>query len=120
MIQRLSAITLAVRDMAMAISFYSTFGFAIVYGGPEATFTSLRMGEAFVNLILRSDYTPAWWGRVIFYVDDVDTLYQTLTNQGLTPANPPRDASWGERFFHIVDPDGHELSFAKPLTPSSP
>jgi catechol 2,3-dioxygenase-like lactoylglutathione lyase family enzyme len=120
MIQRLSAITLAVREMSTAVSFYSTFGFAIVYGGPEATFTSLRMGEAFVNLILRSDYTPAWWGRVIFYVDDVDALYLTLTNQGLTPANPPRDASWGERFFHIVDPDGHELSFATPLTPSSP
>jgi catechol 2,3-dioxygenase-like lactoylglutathione lyase family enzyme len=120
MIQRLSAITLAVRDMPTAVSFYSTFGFAIVYGGRQATFTSLRMGEAFVNLILRSDYTPAWWGRVIFYVDDVDALYHTLTAQGLTPANPPRNASWGERFFHIVDPDGHELSFAKPLTPSSP
>lgn len=120
MIQRLSAITLAVREMSTAVSFYSTFGFAIVYGGPEATFTSLRMGEAFVNLILRSDYTPAWWGRVIFYVDDVDALYHTLTNQGLTPVHPPRDASWGERFFHIVDPDGHELSFAKPLMPASP
>ena len=27
----------------------------------------------------------------------------------------PRDAEWGERFFHVTDPDGHELSFAKPL-----
>ncbi|HIM82059.1 MAG TPA: VOC family protein, partial [Dehalococcoidia bacterium] len=23
--------------------------------------------------------------------------------------------SWGERYFHINDPDSHELSFAKPL-----
>ena len=22
------------------------------------------------------------------------------------------DAPWGERFLHISDPDGHELSFA--------
>jgi uncharacterized glyoxalase superfamily protein PhnB len=22
---------------------------------------------------------------------------------------------WGERFFHVTDPDGHELSFAWPL-----
>jgi uncharacterized glyoxalase superfamily protein PhnB len=22
----------------------------------------------------------------------------------------PRDAEWGERFFHLTDPDGHELS----------
>jgi hypothetical protein len=27
----------------------------------------------------------------------------------------PRDASWGERYFHMLDPDGHELSFAHPF-----
>lgn len=119
MIQRLSAITFAVRDMPTAVSFYSSFGLTIVYGGPEATFTSLHMGELYVNLILQPDHTPAWWGRVIFHVDDVDALYHAIIAQGLTPANPPRDAPWGERFFHIVDPDGHELSFAKPLAPLS-
>jgi uncharacterized glyoxalase superfamily protein PhnB len=25
----------------------------------------------------------------------------------------PTDAPWGERYFHLRDPDGHELSFAK-------
>jgi catechol 2,3-dioxygenase-like lactoylglutathione lyase family enzyme len=119
MIQRLSAITFAVRDMPTSVSFYSAFGFTAVHGGPDATFTSLHMGEVYVNLTLRPDHVPAWWGRAIFYVDDVDALYQAITAQGLTPANPPRDASWGERFFHIVDPDGNELSFAKPLIPST-
>jgi uncharacterized glyoxalase superfamily protein PhnB len=28
----------------------------------------------------------------------------------------PTDAPWGERYFHLRDPDGHELSFAKLLT----
>jgi uncharacterized glyoxalase superfamily protein PhnB len=27
----------------------------------------------------------------------------------------PHDAEWGERYFHVTDPDGHELSFAWPL-----
>jgi hypothetical protein len=27
----------------------------------------------------------------------------------------PRDASWGERYFHMLDSDGHELSFARPI-----
>jgi hypothetical protein len=27
----------------------------------------------------------------------------------------PRDAEWGERYFHLHDPDGHELSFAQPV-----
>ena len=42
----------------------------------------------------------------------------------ITVGNPneaisaPRDAEWGERFFHLIDPDGHELSFARPLRSS--
>ena len=31
----------------------------------------------------------------------------------------PKDAPWGERFFHVTGPDGHELSFAQPLPPRS-
>ncbi|MGH9996937.1 MAG: VOC family protein [Nitrososphaeraceae archaeon] len=27
--------------------------------------------------------------------------------------NEPTDASWGERYFHIRDPDGYLLSFAQ-------
>jgi hypothetical protein len=34
---------------------------------------------------------------------------------GYHPDTAPHDAEWGERFFHITDPDGHELSFAWPL-----
>ena len=29
--------------------------------------------------------------------------------------NSPRNAPWRKRHFHIQAPDGHELSFAKPL-----
>ncbi len=47
-------------------------------------------------------------------VSDVDAHYQALAASGLSPEEP-RDASWGERFFHIRDPDGHELSFAELL-----
>ena len=32
----------------------------------------------------------------------------------------PRDAPWGERYFHMRDPDGHELSSARPPTTSRP
>jgi uncharacterized glyoxalase superfamily protein PhnB len=34
---------------------------------------------------------------------------------GFEPEAPPADATWGERYFHLRDPDGHELSFAKVL-----
>ena len=34
----------------------------------------------------------------------------------LDPDTTPEDAEWGERYFHLTDPDGHEISFAKPLS----
>jgi catechol 2,3-dioxygenase-like lactoylglutathione lyase family enzyme len=57
----------------------------------------------------------SWWGRVIFYDSDVDALYRRVIAAGYRPDTAPRDAEWGERFFHLTDPDGHELSFAWPL-----
>ncbi|MEE8286768.1 MAG: VOC family protein, partial [Gammaproteobacteria bacterium] len=37
-------------------------------------------------------------------------------DHGIRPDTTPRDAEWGERYFHVTDPDGHELSFARPLS----
>jgi len=56
----------------------------------------------------------AHWGRMIFYVADVDAFWAYLRGKGFDPETP-RDASWGERYFHMSDPNGHELSFARPL-----
>jgi uncharacterized glyoxalase superfamily protein PhnB len=52
---------------------------------------------------------------VIIHVSDVDALYQRALDAGLAPESAPADATWGERYFHIRDPDGHQLSFAKRL-----
>jgi uncharacterized glyoxalase superfamily protein PhnB len=54
---------------------------------------------------------------VIFHVEDVDAVYDRALEHGLHPEAAPRDAEWGERYFHISDPDGHELSFARLLVP---
>lgn len=115
-VQRISAVTLAVADMARAIDFYRTkVGLELFYGGEAASFSSFRVSDGYLNLILFPASELNWWGRLIFYVDDVDALYQRLLAAGLIPAAAPEDASWGERYFHINDPDGHELSFACPL-----
>jgi len=116
MVTSISAVTLATHDMAGAVRFYRMLGFAIVHGGEEAKFTSFRISGSFLNLILQpAERSWTWWGRLIFYDDDVDGLYRRLVAAGCRPEAPPRDAAWGERFFHITDPDGHELSFAWPL-----
>ena len=114
MIRHISAVTLAVNDMARSVEFYRKLGFEVLYGGERAAFSSLRVGEAFVNLVSSRGYEHRWWGRAIFRVDQVDVYYRALQAQGLT-VESPRDAAWGERYFHITDPDGHELSFAELL-----
>src|SRR5712692_1476057 len=116
MIESISAITLATHNMPRAVRFYRMLGFEIVYGGDDAAFTSFRAGTNYVNLIAQpAERNWSWWGRVIFYHSDVDALHASVVAAGYRPDTAPRDAEWGERFFHLTDPDGHELSFAKPL-----
>ena len=115
-VRQISALTLAVADMSRSVDFYqSILGLELLYGGPGTEFTSFRVGDGYLNLILQRDIEPSWWGRAIFYVDDVDETYRQVTGAGAVPDTSPRDAPWKERYFHLTDPDGHELSFAKPL-----
>jgi catechol 2,3-dioxygenase-like lactoylglutathione lyase family enzyme len=115
-IDSISAVTLATHDMARAVRFYRALGFPLRYGGEAASFTSFSAGNACLNLTTEgSERDWSWWGRIIFHVSDVDAFHQRAAAAGLAPDFPPRDATWGERYFHIGDPDGHELSFATPL-----
>lgn len=114
-IEMLSAITLATRDMARSVRFYRSLGFELKYGGEETQFTSFTVGPSFLNLIAETRGPLNWWGRVILHVSDVDQLYALALAAGHAPEFAPRDAPWGERYFHLTDPDGHELSFAKPI-----
>lgn len=116
-VEAISAVTLATKDMAASVAFYERLGFHLLYGGRGTSFSSFRAGAGYLNVQADEAWTPpdVVWGRVIFYVDDVDAMYERTLAAGLTPSSPPADAAWMERFFHIRDPDGHELSFARPL-----
>ena len=116
MIEAISAVTLATHDMESAVRFYRALGFDLLHGGETAAFSSCRAGPNYLNLIAQPEQRHwSWWGRLIFYVADVDAVYERALRVGLEPSTLPRDAEWGERYFHLTDPDGHELSFARPL-----
>jgi predicted enzyme related to lactoylglutathione lyase len=86
----------------------------------RCTNTSLPPGMSYLNLVAQpTEPRWSWWGRVIFYVADVDAVYERALAAGCQPTTAPRDAEWGERFFRLIDPDGHELSFARPLLSSA-
>ena len=121
---KISAVTLLVSDMKRSVDFYSKIpNFKIVYGGPDTQFTSFLIDDtvkSYLNLKLNKTHS-ADFGRIIFYTDDVDELFaymqydKTVSGLGIFESKP-QDATWGERFFHMLDPDGYKMSFATPIS----
>jgi catechol 2,3-dioxygenase-like lactoylglutathione lyase family enzyme len=116
MIEKISAITLKVESMEASNRFYrDILGMVPLYGGPDEAFSSLRLPNAESPILNLQQGPPTNdWGRLIFHVTDVDSFWRYLKERGFEP-EIPRDGAWGERYFHLRDPDGHELSFARPL-----
>ena len=119
-VSKISAVTLLVSDMKRSVDFYSKIpNFKIVYGGPDTQFTSFLIDDtvkSYLNLKLNETHSTDF-GRIIFYVDDVDKFFTYMQNDETISVlgkleSKPQDAIWGERFFHVLDPDGYRLSFA--------
>jgi catechol 2,3-dioxygenase-like lactoylglutathione lyase family enzyme len=115
-VEKISAVTFRVRNMRASVQFYrDVLGMEVLYGGEDACFSSLRAKDGNTPILnLEQGRSVTGWGRMIFYVSDVDAFWEYLRGKGFNPENP-RDASWGERYFHMPDPDDHELSFARPI-----
>ena len=114
----INAITFVVTDMARSVCFYSDLGFKLVYGGSDDPFSTMSWGEDplnFVNLQYTGETPGTGWGRVIFFTPSPDAVHAMALAAGHQAEFEPQDAPWDERYFHILDPDGHELSFAVPL-----
>lgn len=125
--------------MNRSCRFYSQIpGFRLVYGGSfNDIFSTYEIGESndskiYLNLELisptngrnnQNDHVTTsrkHFGRIIFHTDNVDKLYDYFKNNESISAdaifeNAPTDAPWGERYFHIREPDGYQLSFATAL-----
>ena len=122
-VSKISAVTLLVSNMKRSVDFYSKIpDFKIVYGGSEAQFTSFLIDnvvKSYLNLKLNKTHSTDF-GRIIFYTDYVDELFAYMENDKTISVlgkleSKPQDATWGERFFHALDPDGYKLSFATPI-----
>jgi catechol 2,3-dioxygenase-like lactoylglutathione lyase family enzyme len=104
-VQRISAVTFRVADMSESVRFYrDVLGMEIIYGGEGEFFSSLRTEDAPYPILNLEHGEPATrWGRLIFHLADVDAFWAYLRGEGFHPENP-RDASWGEPYFHMSDP----------------
>jgi uncharacterized glyoxalase superfamily protein PhnB len=97
--------------------YHSILRLKLAYGGENETFSSFEIGGKYLNLQL-VDRCETRWGRIILHCSDVDDMHRELKRQ-LVDVDEPQDGAWGERYFHIKDPDGHELSIAKPIKKTS-
>ena len=122
-VTKISAVTLLISDMKKSVDFYSKIpNFELVYGGHDSQFTSFLIDDtvkSYLNLKLNKTHTTDF-GRIIFYVDDVDKFFTYMQNDEMISVlgkleSEPLDTTWGERFFHMLDPDGYRLSFATPI-----
>ena len=119
--------------MRRSCNFYSRIpGFKLVYGGSwNDTFSTYEIGtdkfKMYLNLELitpeanihNRDERAKQFGRIIFHTENVNKLYSYFKknksiSEMISFENKPMDAPWGERYFHIIEPDGYQLSFAEP------
>ncbi|KAK3245370.1 hypothetical protein CYMTET_45059 [Cymbomonas tetramitiformis] len=100
--ESISAVTLGVDDMREAVKFYGKLGLHPSFGGADDLFTSLPLRQingraveptTYINLYEVED-KPDGVGRSIFYVSDVDAMYELALAEGLQPVFAPRDAAW--------------------------
>jgi hypothetical protein len=80
--------------MQRAVRFYRALGFEALHGGEQSSFTSFRAGMSYLNLVAQpTERRWSWWGRVIFYVADVDALYERALAAGCQPTTAPPPAT---------------------------
>jgi PhnB protein len=125
---------LVVRNAAEAVDFYiRAFGASILYRSPSPSgigeHIHLRLFSSLVQLsteepaqreariegaLLASPETLSG-STCVFQigVDDVDAAYKRAVDEGASPAWPPTDMFWGDRYGWIRDPFGHVWALAQ-------
>ncbi len=125
---------LVVRDASEAVSFYrEAFGAEVLYRSPSPSGRGEHIHlKIWSSLVQLSTEEPAHRsGRVegallaspetlsgstcVFQVGvpDVDKAYQRAVDSGASPAMPPTDMFWGDRYGWVRDPFGHVWALAE-------
>jgi len=119
---------LVVRDAAEAVEFYTrAFSARVLYRSPSPSGTGEHIHIKIWNSLLQvSTEEPAQRSErpegallaspetlsgstCVFQVgvEDVDAAYRRAVDQGASPAWPPTDMFWGDRYGWVRDPFGH-------------
>jgi uncharacterized protein len=121
--QRLTAVTLGVRDLARARKFYEAIGWA-TRAGEDDDVVFFQVGGMIVALWGRdqlaedSEVTDSggWGGVTLAYNtssdEEVDAVIEEARKAGATIAREPGKAFWGGHTAIFIDPEGHPWEVA--------
>ena len=131
--QRISLVTLGVKDLATSKKFYvDGLGWKPAFENEEIIF--FQTGGMIFALFLRDHLAadlqadPATFGRAPMALaynvrakSEVDPLIQRAVAAGASILKPPREASWGGYSCYFADPDGFAWEIAlNPAWPLAP
>lgn len=84
-----------------------------MFGGHDSPFTT--MAPSADSTVQHDVHVNLKVGKDGFHVADVDEMYEKAIDAGIRTGFSPSDAPSGERYFHVIDPAGHELSFVRKI-----
>ena len=116
---------LVCKGAAKAIDFYTkAFGAVetVRMPGPngQVMHAEVKIGDSILMLAdenkergaLSPDTIGGTCVSVMFYTDDVDTVFNRAVSLGAKTEMPPADMFWGDRMGNLVDPFGHKWAIA--------
>ncbi len=122
--QRLSLVTLGVRDLQRARAFYEAIGWHAAAGPDDADVAFFQAGGMVVALWDRAKLAEdsavedggGWGGVTLAYnarsLEEVDTVVAEAGAAGAAIAKEPAPTFWGGYSGVFIDPDGHPWEVA--------
>ena len=122
--QRVSLITLGVRDLSRAVEFYSALGWkpdndfeaqgVAFFQGPGTVVALWNRDELAADSVVED--TGGWGGITVAYNtrsnDEVDEVIEQARAAGATIGREPAETFWGGYSAIFIDPDGHPWEVA--------
>jgi len=115
---------MVVEDMARARAFYEDLlGQTVKFDfGENVQFEggfSLHLKAHFQALLGGAETFPvcrrAHWGEIYFELDDLETLFQRLSNARVEFIHAIHEQPWGQRVMRFYDPDSHIIEVGESL-----
>lgn len=108
---------LPMRDKAATRAYYlEKLGFRPVGNSEYPDYLMVRREDIELHFFLFAELDPKEnYGQVYIRTDDVDGLYRDMLDNGvgIHPNGALQTRPWGQREFHLLDPDNNLLTFGQ-------